>query len=121
SDCRHYTIQRRRANYSVSNAWEHSDPRQRLPTQKLERRTAAGRDMRDALADARFLDGRDRVASADDGRALHTGAGRNASTQNPPIGPFHTTVLASPSAAEYASTVFGPMSRPMRSPMAGSS
>src|SRR5262249_13486811 len=44
----------------------------------------------------------------------------NASISNTPIGPFHTTVLASASRAWYALIVAGPMSTPIRSPMRGS-
>src|SRR3954468_8278627 len=44
----------------------------------------------------------------------------NASISNTPIGPFHTTVLASAIAAVYAAIVAGPMSSPIRSPIAAS-
>ena len=48
---------------------ERGDARQHLALEELERRTAAGRDVRHLLGKARLLDGRDRIAAADDGRA----------------------------------------------------
>ena len=45
----------------------------------------------------------------------------NVSISNTPIGPFQTTVLASFKASVYRRTVSGPMSRPILSPIAGSS
>ena len=42
------------------------DGRQLLAFEELEERTAAGRDVRDAVADAELLDGRERVAAARD-------------------------------------------------------
>ena len=76
-----------------------------------------------------LLDRRDRVAAADNRRALHLRDGlgdaivplANASISNTPMGPFQTTVFASASAFAYAATVFGPMSSPIRSPIAVSS
>ena len=79
------------------------DARQRLPAEELERGAAAGRDVRDAIGDAGLVDGRHRIAAADDRRALDVRhrlrdaerAGANASISKTPIGPFHTTVFAS--------------------------
>ena len=46
------------------------DAGQRPAAEELERRAAAGRDVRDPVGDAGLLDRRDRIAAADDGRAL---------------------------------------------------
>src|SRR5262249_44330586 len=47
------------------------DARQRPSAEKLERRAAAGRNVRDLVGHARLLDGRDRIAAADDGRPVN--------------------------------------------------
>mmetsp|Transcript_9349 Transcript_9349/g.22432 ORF Transcript_9349/g.22432 Transcript_9349/m.22432 type:complete len:217 (+) Transcript_9349:130-780(+) len=52
---------------------ERGDARQHLALEELERRAAARRDVRHALRDARLLDGRDRVAAADDGGTAAVG------------------------------------------------
>ena len=87
-----------------SSRRQRRDARQRPAAEELERRAAAGRDVRDAVGDAGLLDRRDRVAAADDRRALHRGhrlrdrrscPAANASISNTPIGPFQTTVFAS--------------------------
>ena len=44
----------------------------------------------------------------------------NASISNTPIGPFQMTVFAPVMTERYVAIVFGPMSSPMRSPIAGS-
>ena len=81
------------------------------------------------LGHAGRVHGRHRVAAADDRRAVHAGhrvrhrhraRARTAPISKTPIGPFHTTVLAPAmiEAIERRSSL-GPMSRPIRSPIAG--
>src|SRR5262245_60078479 len=47
------------------------DARQRAAAEELERRAAAGRDVRDLVGDASFLHRGDRVSAADDRRSVH--------------------------------------------------
>src|SRR5436190_15209926 len=57
----------------ISFVRQRGHPRQCTAAKELQRRAAAGGDMRDAIGDARFLHGCNRVAAADDRRPLHTG------------------------------------------------
>src|SRR6478672_11898005 len=54
---------------------ESRHPRQLLPAEKLERRAAAGRDVRHLVRNTRLRDGGDGITAADDCRALHCGDG----------------------------------------------
>src|SRR5437660_3985904 len=55
---------------STRALFQHRDGGQRLAFDELEKRSATGRDVRDAFLDAVLLDGRQRVAAAGEGECL---------------------------------------------------
>jgi hypothetical protein len=59
------------------------DGGQLLALEKLEKRAATGRDVRDVVADAELLDGRERVAAAGDRESLARGDGPRATRRVP--------------------------------------
>ena len=97
-------------------------PGKLLALEQLERRAAAGRDPRDAVGDARLVDGADRVAAADDGEAVaaataparpRTCPRRTAATRRRPSGRSRRpSSRGLRSGARSRSRVSGPMSSP---------
>ena len=103
---------------------QHRHARQPNSSEKLQRGAAARRDVRNAVGDARLRHRGNRVAASDDRRSVHPCdclarsaivPVAKASISKTPIGPFHTTVLASASSGGVLpAIVCGPMSRPIR-------
>src|SRR5687768_4167302 len=57
----------------ISSLRQRRDPRQRLPSEELERGAAAGRNVRDAIGHASLRDRGDGIAAADDGGPVDVG------------------------------------------------
>src|ERR1051326_2323780 len=105
-----------RPKRSLSRKRRHA--RQFDPCEKLQRRTASRRHVRDLVRHPRRLNRLFGIAAADDAGRARTRAAFRRSTvplsngrfSKIPIGPFHTTVFAPAIAFLNASIVFGPIS-----------
>src|SRR6478752_3310266 len=70
------SVRRTRAAPSMSRSLlQRRDGGQLLALEELEKRAATGRNVRDVVADAELLDGRERVAAAGDREGLARGDG----------------------------------------------